>query len=65
MTRRSNPWSWTSVRLPETSLEEVLLDLAEPLLARLGAKPTIAEERGALAFAVDFWNDLESKSETN
>jgi hypothetical protein len=56
MTRRSNPWSWTSVRLPETSLEEVLLDLAAPLLARLGAKPTIAEERSALAFAVDFWN---------
>lgn len=55
MTRR-NPYSWTSVRLPERDLAEVVLELAAPLLERLGPSPAIDEARAAVSLAVTFWN---------
>jgi hypothetical protein len=56
MTRRRDPNSWTVVRLPERDLAEVILELAAPLLERLGPAPSIEDARGALALAVTFWN---------
>lgn len=38
MTRR-DPYSWTVVRLPERDLSELVLELAAPLLERLGPAP--------------------------
>ena len=54
--RRRSPYSWTSVRLPERELAASVLELAEPLLERLGAAPSIAEARAAIALAVTCWN---------
>lgn len=56
MTRRRDPYSRTVVRLPERDLAEVILDFASPLLSRLGASPSIDEERSALDLVVSFWN---------
>jgi hypothetical protein len=56
MTRRRDPNSWTAVRLPERDLAEVVLELAAPLLERLGPAPSIEDARGAVDLAVAFWN---------
>lgn len=56
MTRRLDAGSWTVVRLPEHDLAEVILELAAPLLERLGPTPTLEESQGAIGFAVAFWN---------
>ena len=56
MTRRRDPNSWTVVRLPESDLGELVLDLAAPLLERLGPTPAIEDARTAVALAVTFWN---------
>ena len=56
MTQRRDPNSWTVVRLPERDLADVILELAAPLLERLGPAPSIEDARGALALAVTFWN---------
>jgi len=56
MTRRRDPNSWTVVRLPERDLAEVVLELAAPLLERLGPAPSIEDARGAIDLAVAFWN---------
>jgi hypothetical protein len=56
MTRRRDPYSYTTVRLPESDLAELVSDFASPLLAKLGASPSIVEERYALELAVNFWN---------
>jgi hypothetical protein len=42
---RPDPNSWTSVRLPERDLAELLLEFAEPLLERLGPSPAIDDTR--------------------
>jgi hypothetical protein len=55
MTRR-DPYSWSVVRLPERDLAELVLELAAPLLERLGPAPAIDEARAAVALAVTFWN---------
>jgi hypothetical protein len=55
MTRR-DPHSWTVVRLPERDLSELVLELAAPLLERLGPAPAVDDARAALALAVSFWN---------
>lgn len=55
MTRR-DPYSWTVVRLPERDLAELVLELAAPLLEKLGPAPAIDAARAALALAVTFWN---------
>lgn len=55
MTRR-NPDSWTVVRLPERDLAELVLELAAPLLERLGPPSAVDEARAAVALAVSFWN---------
>ncbi len=56
MTRRRDPHSWTVVRLPERDLAELVLELAAPLLERLGPAPAIEDARQAVALAVGFWN---------
>lgn len=56
MTRRTNPYSWTSVRLPERDLGEVILDVADPLFAKLGPTPPLDAERGVVELAISFWN---------
>jgi hypothetical protein len=56
MTRGRDPNSWTVVRLPERDLAELILELAAPLLDRLGPTPTIEDARGAIDLAVTFWN---------
>ena len=55
MTRR-DPDSWTVVRLPERDLGEVVLELAAPLLERLGPSPAVDDARAALDLSVTFWN---------
>lgn len=55
MTRR-DPNSWTTVRLPERDLAEIIVELAAPLLERLGQRPAIDDARAAVALAVAFWN---------
>lgn len=54
--RRRHLYSWTSVRLPERPLDACVLELAAPLLERLGAAPPIEEARAAIELAVTFWN---------
>jgi hypothetical protein len=56
MTRRRDPYSWTVVRLPERDLAVLVLELAAPLLERLGPAPAIDDARAAVALAVTFWN---------
>jgi len=56
MTRRRDPNSWTVVRLPERDLAEVVLELAAPLLERLGPAPAIDDARAVVALAVTLWN---------
>lgn len=53
MTRR-NPYSRTFVRLPERELSEVILDVAKPLLEKLGSTPTMEDTHNAIALAVTF-----------
>ncbi len=55
MTRR-NPNSWSVVRLPERDLAELVLELAAPLLERIGPAPAIDDARAAVELAVTFWN---------
>jgi hypothetical protein len=55
MTRR-DPYWWTVVRLPERDLAALVLELAAPLLERLGPAPAIDEARTVVALAVTFWN---------
>lgn len=47
--RKRDPNTWTSVRLPERELGECVLDLAAPLLERLGT-------RSAIELTINFWN---------
>lgn len=56
MTKRRDPYSWTVVRLPERELAEVVLELAAPLLERLGPAPAVDDARAVVALAVMFWN---------
>lgn len=56
MRKRRNPNSGTVVRLPERDLAEVVLELAVPLLERLGPAPAIDDARAVVALAVPFWN---------
>jgi hypothetical protein len=44
------------VFLPERELAELVLELAAPLLDRLGPMPTLGDARGAIDLAVTFWN---------
>ena len=55
MTRR-DPNSWTVALLPERDLAELVLELAAPLLERLGPAPAVDDARAAIALAVSFWN---------
>jgi hypothetical protein len=53
---RRDSYSWTVVRLRERDLAELVLELAAPLLERLGSAPAIDDARAAIALAVTFWN---------
>lgn len=55
MTRR-DPNSWIVVRLPERDLADVVLEIAAPLLERLGPVPAVGDARAAVALAITFWN---------
>lgn len=55
MTRR-DPNSWTVVRLPERDLAALVLELAAPLLEKLGPAPAVDDARAAVALTVSFWN---------
>ena len=48
--------SWTSVRLPEADLAELVLEVGAPLLSERGSRPPIEEAREVLALLVSFWN---------
>lgn len=48
--------SWTSVRLPEADLAELVLEVGAPLLSELGATAPIEQARQVLALVVSFWN---------
>ncbi len=56
MTGRNSPYSWQSVRLPESDLAEVILDFAAPLLAQLGPTPQLDVEQSVVELAISFWN---------
>ena len=56
MTRRRDPHSYTRVLLPEADLAELVLELATPLLADLGASPRIEAARRTLDLVITFWN---------
>lgn len=60
--RRRSPNSWTCVRLPERELAASVLELAGPLLERLGSAPSLEEARAAIDLAVTFWNASVSAS---
>ena len=55
MTRR-NANSWIVVRLPERDLAELVLEMAAPLLERLGPTPALDDARATVALVVRFWN---------
>lgn len=56
-TRVTDRDSWTVLeRLPERDLAEVILDLAAPLLEKLGPAPRSDDARAAIELAVTFWN---------
>ena len=54
--QRRDPNSRTVVRIPEQPLEERLLMLAAPVLARLNDDDSHDAIRSAVALAIDFWN---------
>jgi hypothetical protein len=54
--RRRDPYSWTVVRLPDRDLADSVLDLASPLLAALGDRPSVEDACGAIELVVSFWN---------
>jgi hypothetical protein len=54
--RRRDPYSWSVVRLPQGDLAELVVDLAAPLIAKLGPAPAVEEVRAAFALVVVFWN---------
>jgi len=54
--RRHDPNSWTVVPLPERDLGDVVLELAAPLIERLGPVDSTEDARRAIELAVTFWN---------
>lgn len=55
MTRRDR-YTRTIVGLPERDLAELIVELAAPLLERLGPTPPDDDVCGVIALAVSFWN---------
>jgi hypothetical protein len=60
--RRRDPNSWTVVSLPERDLADSILDLAAPLLERLGPASSVEAAHDALGLAISFWNASVSAS---
>lgn len=53
---RADTATRTTARIPERPLNERVLDLAAPLLERMGAAPPVDALRDAVALAIAFWN---------
>jgi hypothetical protein len=56
MRRRRESNSWTIVPVPSHPIADCVLELAAPLLGRLGPTPSIENARAAIALTVRFWN---------
>lgn len=54
--RRRDAYTRHVVRIPEEALDERVLDLAAPLIARLGTEPEPDAVRSAIELAITFWN---------
>jgi len=54
--RRRDPNTRHVVRIPEQALDERVVDLAAPLLARLGTKPAPEAVRETIELTIAFWN---------
>lgn len=54
--RRRDPNTRTVARIPEQALDQRVLDLAAPLLERLGTEPEPDAVRSAIELAITFWN---------
>lgn len=54
--QRRDPNTRTVARIPEQALDARVMDLAAPLLARLGTKPAPDAVRRAIDLAIRFWN---------
>lgn len=54
--QRRNPKTRTVARIPEQALQERVLELAAPLLARLGTDPPPEVLRDTLELTIAFWN---------
>lgn len=48
--------SWTTVRLPEADLAQLVLEVGAPLLSELGSRAPLEQAREVLALVVSFWN---------
>lgn len=54
--RRLDPHTRTVVRLPDKDLADAIVELAAPLLDRLGPTPATEDARGVIGRAIDVWN---------
>ena len=54
--QRRAPYTRHVVRIPDEALDERVLDLVAPLIARLGTKPEREAVRSAIELAITFWN---------
>lgn len=54
--RRRDPYTRHVVRIPEEALDQRVLDLATPLLERLGTRPAPEAARETIEFTIVFWN---------
>lgn len=54
--RRRDPNTRTAARIPKQALDERLLDLAAPLIARLGTAPAPEAIRDTVELTIAFWN---------
>lgn len=52
----SDSYTTTVVRLPERELAEVVLELAQPVIEKLGTRRSPDDVRAALELVVTFWN---------
>ena len=52
----SDRYTTTAVRLPERELADVVLEIAQPVLEKLGPAPSLDHVRAAIELTVTFWN---------
>lgn len=61
--RRRDPNTRTVARIPDEALDERVLDLAAPLLERLGTDPATEALHGTIELTIAFWNAKAQASE--